>query len=68
LFNHVDFYLLWKFVISNAGGKKRKVTMNESFWTGYRKNIVRNDEILISIHIPFTDQVLNTKKRYFQFI
>ncbi|KAK7085090.1 hypothetical protein SK128_008316 [Halocaridina rubra] len=32
----------------------REVEMDEHFFTGYRKNIVLADEILVSVHIPYT--------------
>lgn len=34
----------------------RYVLMDETFFTGYRKNVVKSDEILVSIEIPFTTQ------------
>ncbi|XP_054265328.1 xanthine dehydrogenase-like [Macrosteles quadrilineatus] len=41
-------------------GGKRVVQLNSSFWTGYRRNIVKPEEILLAIHIPFT-----TENQYF---
>nr|QEO19118.1 rosy [Limnogonus franciscanus] len=38
---------------SKAGGS-RTVTMDKNFWTGYRRNIVNQDEILVAINIPYT--------------
>ncbi|CAH1790691.1 unnamed protein product [Owenia fusiformis] len=38
----------------------RKVAFDENFYTAYRKNIVRPDEILVSIFIPYTSE-----KEYF---
>lgn len=32
----------------------RTVTMDHTFFTGYRRNIVAQDEILVSIEVPFT--------------
>lgn len=34
----------------------RFVYMDETFFTGYRKNVVRPDEILLSIEIPFSSR------------
>lgn len=39
----------------SAGGH-RKLLMDSSFWTGYRRNITRPDEILLFITIPYTIQ------------
>lgn len=35
---------------------QRSVLMDESFFTGYRRNVVKPDEILLSVEIPFTTQ------------
>lgn len=40
-------------LLSKQGGH-RTVLMDESFFTGYRRNVVRPDEILLSIEIPFS--------------
>ncbi len=34
----------------------RKIAMDGSFFTGYRKNVIKPDELLLSITIPFTDK------------
>ncbi|XP_065174332.1 xanthine dehydrogenase [Atheta coriaria] len=34
----------------------RHVLMDETFFTGYRKNVVHNDEVLVSITIPYTQE------------
>ncbi|KAG6445382.1 hypothetical protein O3G_MSEX003918 [Manduca sexta] len=34
----------------------RSILMDETFFTGYRKNVVKPDEILLSIEIPFTSK------------
>ncbi|CAH0750288.1 unnamed protein product [Diatraea saccharalis] len=34
----------------------RSVLMDEKFFTGYRKNVVKPDEILVSIEIPFSNK------------
>lgn len=36
---------------------RRSVPMDGSFWVGYRRNIVKPDEILLAVNIPFTTQV-----------
>uniref|UniRef100_A0A1B6KEG1 FAD-binding PCMH-type domain-containing protein n=1 Tax=Graphocephala atropunctata TaxID=36148 RepID=A0A1B6KEG1_9HEMI len=35
---------------------RRSVPLDSNFWTGYRRNIVQPDEILVAIHIPYTSQ------------
>lgn len=36
----------------------RRIKMDKNFFTGYRKNIVKPDEVLISILIPYTAKVI----------
>lgn len=36
--------------------RERSILMDHSFFTGYRKNVSEPDEILVSIHIPFTSE------------
>jgi hypothetical protein len=38
-------------------GEHRYVTMDDTFFTGYRKNIVKAEEILQSILIPYLKEV-----------
>ena len=33
--------------------------MDSEFFTGYRKNIVKPNEVLVSVFIPFTTKVSN---------
>ncbi|KAL3874744.1 hypothetical protein ACJMK2_037715 [Sinanodonta woodiana] len=40
-------------VISSDGGR-RKITMDDKFFLGYRKTALNDDEILLSITLPFT--------------
>ncbi|XP_045534492.1 xanthine dehydrogenase [Papilio machaon] len=40
-------------LLSKQGGV-RSVLMDENFFTGYRRNVVKPNEVLISIEIPFT--------------
>ncbi|XP_072032537.1 xanthine dehydrogenase/oxidase-like [Amphiura filiformis] len=35
---------------------RRSVKMDQSFYTGYRRTIMQADEVLVSIHIPYTSQ------------
>jgi hypothetical protein len=35
----------------------RYVTMDHSFFTGYRRTVVKPDEVLVSITIPYTKEV-----------
>ena len=34
----------------------KSITMDSDFYTGYRTNILKPDELLISITIPFTEE------------
>ena len=36
--------------------KTRTVRMDENFYTGYRRNIVAHDEVLVSIKVPYTSE------------
>ncbi|XP_046388161.1 xanthine dehydrogenase [Ischnura elegans] len=47
-------------LVSKDGGC-RTVTMNGSFFTSYRKNIVKPDEILLSITIPCSHEMMHFK-------
>ncbi|KAK5644718.1 hypothetical protein RI129_006018 [Pyrocoelia pectoralis] len=42
--------------LDSKSNGRRMVIMDENFFTSYRCNIVRKDEILVAIHIPFTMQ------------
>lgn len=42
-------------LISEDGGQ-RSVLMDETFFTGYRKNVVKPNEILLSIEIPYSNK------------
>jgi xanthine dehydrogenase/oxidase len=46
--------------VESVDGGRRKVKMGEGFFTGYRKNIIKDSEVLISIFIPKT-----TKNQHF---
>lgn len=35
----------------------RQITMDETFFTGYRRNVIAPNEILESIEIPYTNEV-----------
>lgn len=43
-------------VVSAAQGE-REVVMDQHFFTGYRRNIVRPEEVLLTVHVPYTQQV-----------
>ncbi len=38
----------------SASGGRRVVAMDGKFYTGYRKNVLRPDEVLVSISLPYT--------------
>ncbi|XP_059473955.1 xanthine dehydrogenase [Neocloeon triangulifer] len=40
--------------VASASKGRRRVRMDGSFFTGYRKNVVAPDEILLSVLVPFT--------------
>lgn len=40
--------------VSSKARGFRSIKMDDTFFTGYRKNQVKNDEVLIAINIPFT--------------
>jgi xanthine dehydrogenase iron-sulfur cluster and FAD-binding subunit A len=39
--------------LQSAAGGRRDVPFDAAFYTGYRRNIVRPDEVLVSIRLPF---------------
>lgn len=38
----------------SAGGGTRRLAMDDKFFTGYRRNAVRPDEVLVSLLLPFS--------------
>lgn len=42
--------------VASADGGKRKVKMGQGFFTGYRRNIIKDSEILVSLFIPTTSK------------
>ena len=38
-------------------GKVREIRLDENFFTGYRKTILEQTEVLVNILIPFTKKV-----------
>ncbi|CAB3367423.1 Hypothetical predicted protein [Cloeon dipterum] len=42
--------------VSSASKGSRKVTMDATFFTGYRRNVISPEEVLVSITIPFTKE------------
>ncbi|XP_064072025.1 xanthine dehydrogenase-like [Vanessa tameamea] len=53
--NPILMALKVKLNLSSLDGS-RSVLMDESFFTGYRKNVVKPNEILLSIEIPYTNR------------
>ncbi|XP_039429165.1 xanthine dehydrogenase [Culex pipiens pallens] len=45
--------------VASLDGGVRKVRMGDGFFTGYRKNVIRPDEVLVSLFIPKTNQDLH---------
>ncbi|XP_078350679.1 xanthine dehydrogenase/oxidase-like [Oculina patagonica] len=41
-------------LLATAGGKTRKVKLDEKFFTGYRKTVLEPSEVLVNILVPFT--------------
>lgn len=54
--NPILMSLKVKFNLLSKDGGHRSVIMDETFFTGYRRNIVKPDEILLSIEIPYTNR------------
>lgn len=52
--NPILMALKVKLNLLSVEGGHRQVLMDETFFTGYRKNVVKPDEILLSIEIPFS--------------
>lgn len=44
-------------LVLSSKAENRVVKINDSFFTGYRKNILKSEEILTSILIPYTKDV-----------
>ncbi|KAE8737385.1 xanthine dehydrogenase 3 [Frankliniella occidentalis] len=42
--------------LRSASGGRRQLRMDGRFFTGYRRNVVRADEVLVSVLVPFTDE------------
>lgn len=42
--------------VRSKDGGSRKVKLDHTFFTGYRRNVVRPDEVLVSIDVPFTHE------------
>ncbi|XP_020627784.1 xanthine dehydrogenase/oxidase-like isoform X2 [Orbicella faveolata] len=42
--------------LAAAGGKTRKVKLDENFFTGYRRTVLQPSEVLVDIFIPFTEK------------
>lgn len=42
--------------IESLDGGRRKIKMDENFFIGYRKNVIKSDEVLLSISVPKTSK------------
>uniref|UniRef100_A0A0A9WB52 xanthine dehydrogenase n=1 Tax=Lygus hesperus TaxID=30085 RepID=A0A0A9WB52_LYGHE len=42
--------------VQSKDSGSRRIKMDHTFWTGYRRNVVKPDEILISVSIPYTKE------------
>ncbi len=51
-----NFIYVFSFHIPTDNGQ-RSLVMNDNFFVGYRKTILKADEVLISLHIPYTSHV-----------
>lgn len=54
--NPILMSLKVKFNLVSEKGEPRSVLMDETFFTGYRRNVVKPDEILLSIEIPYSNR------------
>uniref|UniRef100_A0A1L8DYE4 Xanthine dehydrogenase n=1 Tax=Nyssomyia neivai TaxID=330878 RepID=A0A1L8DYE4_9DIPT len=43
-----------KLVVKNVAGEERTLDMNGKFFTGYRRNLIRPDEVLVALILPWT--------------
>ena len=48
------FILCFRLEVESADGRRLKVNMGPGFFTGYRRNIINETEVLISLFIPKT--------------
>ena len=46
-----------KLNVCNLNRGRRQITMDENFFTGYRRNVIASNEILESIEIPYSCEV-----------
>lgn len=51
------FYKFYKYLCLIFKGQKRVLEMDDKFFPGYRKTILKPEEILLSIEIPYTRKV-----------
>lgn len=56
----MDLNFVIRLEVESIDCGRRTVIMNECFFTGYRKNVINDTELLISVFIPFT-----MKNQYF---
>ncbi|CAH2108385.1 unnamed protein product [Euphydryas editha] len=46
-----------KIIVSSLQRGKRKLTIDQNFFQGYRKVAIDKDEVILAIEIPFTDEM-----------
>lgn len=51
-----------KLNLCSLTGGTRKVIMDDNFFTGYRRNIVKPTEVLVSIEVPYSEKVFFQSK------
>lgn len=56
MYNIVFYMLFYRLEVASRQRGSRRVCMGEGFFTGYRRNILEPDELLISIYIPQTSR------------
>lgn len=45
------------FYYVTAGKTRRKIKLDENFFTGYRQTVLEASEVLVDILVPFTEKV-----------
>ena len=60
--NRIDYFkivIMWLSVYVYKMIGRRVVLMDPTFYTGYRRTVMRPEEVLIAINIPYTAEVSN---------
>lgn len=47
-------FILHRLEVESVDGGRRKVRMGQGFFTGYRRNVIKDSEVLVSLFIPKT--------------